>query len=180
MTEQQSMIGYMLALLAVLTLMPNIRGRRSYWFTDLRDLHIPVFFSHGEYKQVLKRGDNIIVLPYGHMGYSMLWQTTSGMYFRMAGGYVTAYTPSTFARSPVVQMFNAGKPAPGVRDDLIRFCEEKGVRAVILAAGAQREWDSILGEMDWERMEIGEVIVYRIPDNLSKWTRRHGWHESYL
>jgi hypothetical protein len=157
------MIGYMLALLAMLMLMPNIRGRRSYWFTDLRNLHTPAFFSQGEYKQVLKPGDNVIVLPYGNQGYSMLWQTTSAMYFRMAGGYVTAYIPSTFAQSPVVQMFYSGKPAPGARNDLANFCEAKDVRAVILAADVAGEWDWALRAIGWERIETGGVVIYRTP-----------------
>ena len=113
LNDSQSTIGYMLAMLAMLTLLPNIRGKRAYWFTDLRDLDIPAFFSDGEYRQTLKQEDNVVVLPHGHLGYSMLWQAQSDMYFRMAGGYVTAYTPTTFARSPMVQMFYAGQPGPG-------------------------------------------------------------------
>ena len=163
MSDQQSMIGYMLAVLAMLTLVPNIRGERAYWFTDLHDLHIPAFFSDGEYKQTLKPGDNVVVLPYGYLGYSTLWQATSDMYFRMAGGYVTAYTPATFARSPVVQMFYAGRPGPGFNNDLTAFCATNAVRAVILANGAEKEWDFALGKMGWERLQMGGVIMYRVP-----------------
>jgi hypothetical protein len=163
LSEQQSMLGYMLALLAVLALMPNTRGKRSYWFTELRDLNVPAFFSTGDYMRVLKPGDNIIVLPYGHLGYSMLWQVVSGMYFRIAEGYVTAYVPPAFARFPAVQMFYAGKPAPAAKDYLGAFCKAKGVEAVILTADAGKEWDSTLRRMDWKRMEVGGVILYRIP-----------------
>jgi hypothetical protein len=163
MNDQQYMIGYMLAVLAVLTLVPNIRGERAYWFTDLRDLHIPAFFSADDYKQVLKPGENVVVIPYGHLGYSMLWQARSDMYFRMAGGYVTAYTPATFARWPVVQMFYAGKPGSGFKDDLTAFCAANAVRAVILADGAEKEWDVALAKMGWERSEIGGVVMYRVP-----------------
>jgi len=163
LSEQQSMIGYMLALLTVLTLVPNIRGRRSYWFTDLRDLHIPVFFSNGDYKRFLKPGDNIIVLPYGSMGQSTLWQAMSGMYFRMAGGYVTAYVPSAFARWPIVQMFYSRKPVQGVQDELMGFCRAKDVRAVILTADARRQWDSVLRGMDWKRTEVGGIVIYWVP-----------------
>jgi hypothetical protein len=171
LAEQESMLGYMLALLAVLTLIPNIRGRRSYWLTDLADLHIPAFFSNGDYKRVLKPDDNIIALPYGHMGNSMLWQTTAHLYFRMAGGYVTAYTPPAFARWPVVTMFFAGKPEPELRGDLTHFCEEKEVRAILLAPDAAKAWDPALRELDWERIEVGGIVIYRIPSDLIKTSR---------
>jgi hypothetical protein len=163
LTKEQSMTGYMLALLAMLALMPNIRGLRSYWFTDLNDLQSPVFFSQGMYKQVLKPGDNIIVLPY--LGFSTLWQASSGMYFRMAGGYITAYIPPSFARWPVVQMLYSDKPAPGAREELKAFCQEKDVRAVILTgpSRAASEWSSVLQTTGWQRTERGDVIVYIIP-----------------
>ncbi len=163
MSDQRSMIRYVLAALAVLTLVPNTRGKRAYWFTDLRDLHIPAFFSDGDYKRVLEPGDNVIVLPYGHLGYSMLWQATSDMYFRMAGGYVTAYTPAAFARWPVVQMFYAGRPDSGFKDNLTAFCAANAVRAVILANGAGNGWDLALAKTGWERSEMGGVFTYRDP-----------------
>lgn len=163
MNDQQSTIGYMLAMLVVMTLLPNIQEKRAYWFTDLRDLDIPAFFSDGQYRQTLKPGDNVVVLPYGHLGYSMLWQARSDMYFRMAGGYVTAYIPITFARSPMVQMFYAGQPGPGFTKELVTFCAAHAVQAVILANGAQKMWDSAMANTGWERLQVGGVILYRVP-----------------
>jgi hypothetical protein len=162
LSKQQSTIGYMLALLTVLTLMPNIGDKQAYWFTDLQD-RVPRFVSGDDYKRVLKRGDNIIVLPYGYMGASTLWQATSGMYFRLAGGYLNAYVPPTFAGWPIVQMFYSGKPGQRVQDYLTAFCRAKGVRVVILAADCSRDWDLALRRMDWQRIEIGGVIMYRVP-----------------
>ncbi len=85
------------------------------------------------------------------------------MYFRMAGGYVTAYIPSAFVQSPAVQMFYAGKPAPGAQNYVAAFCKAKGVEAVILTTDAGKEWDSTLRRMDWKRMEVGGIILYRVP-----------------
>lgn len=163
LNEQQSMIGYMLAVLAVLTLLPNIRGEQGYWFTDLRKLRTPAFFSQRDYKRVLRPGDNVIVLPYGYLGYSTLWQAESGMYFRMAGGYITPYIPPTFARWPAVQMFYAGRPGPKFKDEIMAFCAAKSVRAVILAGNAREQWDSALANAGWERLQMDGVIMYRVP-----------------
>jgi hypothetical protein len=160
LSEQQSTLGYMLVLLAIFTLLPNIRGKRAYWFTDINDLRTPLFFSQGTYKQVLQPGDNIIVLPWA---YSTLWQAISGMYFHLAGGDISPYITPTFTQWAVVQMSYAKEPTPSVSDELRRFCEEKDVRAVVLTASAFKQWDPVLKGMGWQRFEIGGVIVYRIP-----------------
>jgi hypothetical protein len=165
LSKEQSMLGYMLALLAILALMPNIRGKRAYWFTDLRELHSPKFFSNGDYKRFLEPGDNVVVLPYGHFGYSMLWQVMSGMYFRMAGGYVTAYTPSAFIHWPAVQMFFEGKPGPDAQDEIATFCSAKDVDAVILTGRTRSIWDSTFRELGWKRTAIDGVIIYRVLKN---------------
>jgi hypothetical protein len=64
-----------------------------------------------------------------------------GMYFRMAGGYVGAYTPAAFARWPIVQMFYAGKPSQGYENSLTAFCGTHEVSAIILADDSAKEWD---------------------------------------
>jgi len=104
-----------------------------------------------------------VILPYGYSGYSTLWQAISNMYFRMAGGYVTAYTPAGFARWPVLQMFYAGRPGSGFDHEMLAFCEANAVRAVILATGAENEWDLALTKMGWEREAMGGVVIYRVP-----------------
>jgi hypothetical protein len=81
----------------------------------------------------------------------------------MAGGYVTAYIPITFARSPMVQMFYSGQPGPGFTKELMAFCAAYAVRVVILANGAQKKWDSTLANTGWERLQVDGVIMYRVP-----------------
>jgi hypothetical protein len=46
-------------------------SRRKSWFADLCDLQIPALFSNGDYKCVLKPRDNVVLLLYGHLGYTM-------------------------------------------------------------------------------------------------------------
>src|SRR5260370_42064324 len=54
---------------------------------------MPAFFSTGLYRQYLAPNETVIVLPYGILGEATLWQAATGMYFRMAGGYVTFAPP---------------------------------------------------------------------------------------
>src|SRR5436309_9903181 len=39
----------------------------------------PVFFVGGQYRTLLPRGANVLVVPYGDRGNSMLWQATTGL-----------------------------------------------------------------------------------------------------
>jgi hypothetical protein len=157
--------GYALAIAGIICLLPNLSGKPAYWSTALR---VPAFFFEGNYRQVLKPGETVIVLPYGYLGKSsMLWQAESGMYFRMAGGYVGAYTPASFARWPVVRMFYAQKPSQGFKDSLAAFCATHGVGALILTEDAVREWDLALHKIGWERQQIGDTIIYRVPHALA-------------
>jgi hypothetical protein len=162
LSGKQIVIAYMVALFAILTLIPNVRGETAYWFTDLREHRIPAFFLNSDYKRVLEAGDIVIVLPYGNKGNSTLWQARSDMYFRMAGGYVTAYVPASFARWPVVHMFYDGKPISGFEDNILAFCKANRVRAVIVAEGGE-DWDLALTKMGWDRSRVGDVTMYKVP-----------------
>ena len=153
--------GYVLAGVSMLCLVPNLSRKPAYWFTELR---VPAFFSDGDYKRLLKLRENVVVLPYGNLEKNvMLWQAESGMYFRMAGGYVGAYTPAAFARWPIVQMFYAGKPSQGYENSLTAFCGTHEVSAIILADDSAKEWDLPLHKIGWERKQIGDVVIYRVP-----------------
>jgi len=162
--------GYLLAAVSVLTLLPNLSGKPACWFTELR---VPAFFAHGDYKRVLKPGENVVVLPYGYLGKdSMLWQAESGMYFRMAGGYVGPYTPATFAGWRIVQMFYAGKPSPGYEDSLAAFCRTHEVEAIVLAENTAKAWDLPLHELGWKRQQFGDTVTYRVrPDPDTRMSR---------
>lgn len=162
---EQALLGYTVAFLALLVLAPNVIRKPTHWRTDLGS-NVPAFFEDGGYKEVLKPEDNVVVLPYGHRGYSMAWQAISSMYFHMAGGYVTAYTPQKFAGLPTVHMLYSGKPQPGFQKTLAQFCRDHKVTAVILTKGARERWDAVLHGTGWERFTKGDVVVYRVPATL--------------
>ena len=87
-------LGVSLAIIPFM--LPNLSG--SYWATPAA---IPAFFSTGLYRQYLAPGETVIVLPYGILGEGMLWQAATGMYFRMAEGYVTFAPPVPEERTPL-------------------------------------------------------------------------------
>ena len=88
---------YVLPVLAVLGLVP------AFWHTDYRLLpeRWP-FFTQGQYKECIPRGETVAVFPYGFWGDSMLWQAETGFRFRMAGGYLRYTPPKAYLADPTV------------------------------------------------------------------------------
>jgi hypothetical protein len=69
----------------------------SFWMTRL---DTPAFFTGSDYQRYLATDETALIIPYGDQGNSMLWQAATGMYFRMAGGYVSSLKPPAFSRWP--------------------------------------------------------------------------------
>ena len=54
---------------------------------------MPRLFTTGMYKSCIGRGENVLLLPFGTLGDSMMWQARAGFWFRDAGGYISPYPP---------------------------------------------------------------------------------------
>lgn len=154
--------GHLLAGLAVVSLLPSVHEARDLW---LQKTPVPRFFPDYRANRVLKRGVNVIVLPYGYNGDSMLWQAMGGMSFRMAGGYLQPFVPKPFASWPAVQMFYSG-PAPDYRTQIPAFCAAHHVRAIIVGPGARKIWMPSLGHLGWPQIETGGIAVFTIPPSV--------------
>ena len=85
-----------LAAAAIAFLVPNIGSGQWRW-----DVPNPAFFGTHEYRTYIKRGETVLVLPYGYNGMSMLWQAETGMWFRMTGGYLDPPTAAGLCRRSV-------------------------------------------------------------------------------
>src|SRR5205807_1669551 len=78
-------------------LVPNTTG--GLWLSRESN---PAFFTTHQYRSVLTRGETVLVLPFGQLGNSMLWQAETGMWFRMAGGYLSPVYPADYETVPLV------------------------------------------------------------------------------
>jgi len=145
---------WLLAAAAVGALFPN---PTHHWFN--RDVPDPPFFR-GEYADALRPGENVVVLPYGERGFSMLWQARAHMDFRMAGGYVGPLIPRSFARYPVVHWFETDDPPAYAGPLLRRFLREKRVAAVIAGPGTAPVWQPILRRLDPSPETVGGVQIF--------------------
>jgi predicted GIY-YIG superfamily endonuclease len=141
-TRGRKQIRWALGLGIVPFMLPNLSA--SYWTTPAA---IPSFFSAGLYRQYLAPGETVIVLPYGILGEAMLWQAASGMYFRMAEGYVTFAppVPEQHRRWPIVAGLYQLRGVPAAGDQFKAYLASNDVGAVIVGPRRQYRVGSIGG-----------------------------------
>ena len=137
-------LRWALALAIIPFMLPNLSA--SYWATPAA---IPAFFSTGLYRQYLAPGETVIVLPYGILGEGMLWQAATGMYFRMAEGYVTFAPPVPEEHShwPIVVGLYQLRGVPAAGEQLKAYLANHGVDEVIV--GPRRQYR--VGAIDGRR-----------------------------
>ncbi len=147
-----------LAVLAVVFLLPNLGS--GYWRTGV---DTPAFFTSGLYRRYLPADGNVLVIPYGSNGNSMLWQAQTGMYFRMPEGYLTVTPPRAFASVPLVDALYSGRPKDDFQAQLRSFLRATGVRTILVNQRAPGQWGKLFGSFGVAPASVGGVFVYRVP-----------------
>ena len=106
------------------------------------------------------RGETVLVVPWGQFGLSMLWQAETGMWFRMAGGYLAPAPPPDYQNDSLMPAFSGqAKPTPAL---VHSFLVRRHVNAVILAPGAPVQWLDALAVLGLKPISLGGVLVYRV------------------
>ncbi|MGH7814155.1 MAG: hypothetical protein ACREQI_09155 [Candidatus Binataceae bacterium] len=128
-----------------------------------RPAAIPTFFTNGMYRRYLTRDENVLVIPFGWRGDSMLWQAAAGMYFRMAGGYMVAH-PEEFDRWPIRRVFYWRAYMPDAPEQLAAFMAHHQIATAIVADSDldARWWNGILPALASTEHHVGGVAVYRV------------------
>jgi hypothetical protein len=183
-----------LGLAVVPFMLPNLSA--SYWVTPAA---IPALFSTGLYRQYLAPDETVIVLPFGILGEGMLWQAATGMYFRMAEGYVTFAppVPEEQSRWPIIAGLYRMRGVPTAGDQFKAYLANHGVGAVIVGPRRQYRVGSIdgrrtattwvrspttaserdataamLDSLDVPAIEVGGVTLYRLtPQTLAPYRK---------
>jgi hypothetical protein len=151
------LVKYGLVCLGIVLLIPNLP--QGYWAGSIST---PAFFSQGLYKDYIGKNENVIIIPYGENGQSMVWQAETGMYFRMAGGYV-GLPPSRFGYLPIERTFYYGTLFPGYAEQLRAFLASQDVQAVIVADSEPKVFFQLFDTLGVEPEHIGGVTIYRVP-----------------
>lgn len=135
---------------------PNIGSGLWHW----PSLPNPRFFTTHEYRTYLKRGETVLVVPYGYTGMSMLWQADTGMWFRMTGGYLLPQPPPDYAADPMLPaLLGQAKPDPvGIRN----FFARRHVKAVIVDPAYPQHWTHALAALGLKPVAVGGILFYRV------------------
>jgi hypothetical protein len=125
----------------VLFTLPNLCS--AFWVTPV---DTPAFFQTGQYKSYIAPGDNVLILPYGEVGNSNIWQAATGFYFRMAGGYLGQPPIPTEYLSyfPIVyDLYNMAE-SPYAGELLKMFLAQKRVDDIVIADEGAHLWRNSL------------------------------------
>jgi hypothetical protein len=151
------------ASLVLASLLPNPSAH--FWGRDLNNMVAPPFFSDGLYRRYLVKGETVVVPPYdwGAGSDGMLWQAQTGMYFRLATGYLP-FAPEGFFAWPIVTSSLQNVSIPDVADQWMAFAASHGVNAVLMADRPQSlQLKQMLETFKVSPLKVGGVLLYRIP-----------------
>ena len=152
----------LLAGLSILFLVPQVDG--AFWVFPAQ---VPSFFTSAACARYFKPGDNVIILPYGYEGASMLWQAEAHFQFSMVGGYINmpAANPPRFQHSQVVAiLYNYGLYGGGIPADyptlLQKFIHKNNVVAFIIPDNVRQRFAALVAPLHVQPIETGSVQLY--------------------
>jgi hypothetical protein len=144
-----------LAAASIAFLVPNIGSGQWRW-----NLPNPAFFTTHEYRTYIRRGETVLVLPWGYNGMSMLWQAETGMWFRMTGGYLTPQPPPDYVADPLLPVL-IGEDKP-VAVGIENFIARRHVGAVIVDPAYPGQWGQALAALGLKPVAVGGILFYRV------------------
>jgi len=164
-------INYSIIFLSILFLVPN----QSRWQGHT---YIPDFFANGLYKNYIKKGQNILILPFSNAGYSMAFQAYDNFYYNLAGGYLFL-PPKQYKINPIFDIFYYGKKVKinkTVKLSLKKFIQLTKLNAIIAIDNknaattvvngrkynAYKRFKKLLSVLKIKPVKSGGVYVYEI------------------
>jgi hypothetical protein len=145
-------------LLSVLFILPAVPAtQRAVTAVDT-----PEFFGTPLFTKYLERDEIVLVLPNSSDGNSMLWQAQTGMYFRMAGGYIGGIPP-IFDEEEIPQLLQPGQITLARGEKLKAFLARYGIRSVIVNAGDSSRWSDLNSVLGTDPVRVGGVMFYHAP-----------------
>jgi hypothetical protein len=142
-----------LSALAVASLVPAL-GLSSW----RHDVSFPSFFSERDYLACIRAGDNVLAVPYGYTGDSLLWQSVSDFRFRMPGGQVAPAPPAAFFTTTVLRLINDDVRMPDGQT-VVDFARSKGVSTILVDPRDNYPWATVLAPAGRPE-RIGGLLVY--------------------
>jgi len=121
---------------------------------------LPPFITDGLYRQYLSPGEIVVVVSdRGNAG--MLFQASSGFYFRVAGGFINASVSRVSALPRPVELLTHPTRERGKGFDA--YVRAAGVGAIIVEPAWAEPWTKVFNHLGLPKTSVGGVIIYRIP-----------------
>lgn len=157
---KRTSMKWVLVVVSALLLLPNTSV--PFWHSTPP---VPRFFSSGVYREYLKPTQNTLIIPYGGVSFSMLWQAKSEMWFSMPEGRLCPM-PQNFQTWPIVRTFRGGPLTSAPQQDLEEFLAAKHVEKIVLVEGTPGPWLALFGSLGDKPRRVADVLVYDVPATI--------------
>jgi hypothetical protein len=147
--------------LAVLLLLPNLGS--NLWRNTV---DTPPFFTNGAYRNYVRPGTSVLVVPFGGNGFSLLWQAQEHLSFPLAGGYLSCQAPKEDQQYPIIRTLVLGHLIPDYGRELQRFLGAHEVGTIVLQDHTPGPWARLFSTLPVRWEAVGGVRVYRLPPAL--------------
>ena len=159
---------YILIVLTLIFLFPNVRGGTAH-----TAIHIPNFFTSGNYKNYIQRGDNVLFLPYAGNGDSMYYQVYTDMYFNLAEGYVGPWdlTPKEFLKNPIAYKLQNITITPLTSSDVNdfkKYLSDFNVNEIVIPQSEYHYFQPVISGLGIQPVNINGILVYKVNKNYNK------------
>lgn len=150
LADKNSRIRWALAVCGIAATLPNLS--LPTWHSPVPQ---PALFARGA--AVIPRGADVLVLPYGPGGWSMLWQAESGFRFRMVGGhFAVRVTPQEEQWRDVYTGINGGRVTPA---RFRAFLAAHDVSRIVVAPGTRRGARRLVAAVAPPPQRIADALV---------------------
>jgi hypothetical protein len=147
----------LLPVAALLALAPNLG-----WQAWARSPAVPSLFSTSLYTSCIGRGEKVLLLPFGTLDDSLLWQVRSDFWFDIAGGYVSPSPPPAYDRpAGAFAIATENLPPKVTTEDVRQLVRAKGVTSIVLDGQGSAYWRPVLAPLA-SPQAVGGALVYRL------------------
>ncbi len=119
------------------------------------------FFKPNRLQAMLGAHARILILPFGVMGASSLWQAENQFGFAQTGGYL-GYPPGAAQADPIMR-FYFGLDSPDFASDLTAFCRKTGTEYVVAGRGITPHVMAEMQALAWPARQVDDVTVFTVP-----------------
>jgi hypothetical protein len=127
----------------------------------------PTFFTDGTNRRNIRPGEVVLTIPLGHGeldGRDMHWQAITDFHFRLADGHI-GFIPEEFQGRAAGALRN-NRPR-GINEEILReYLARHRVSVIVVPDAFAETWREPLSALEVEPVEVGGVVVYRLPEPL--------------